>query len=101
MFDCCGSGPSAKDIQHTNRSGNVFPDITFTSDEKCVKSQDNFLDNQNNKARFIFGLSNHLSQNRFQSVADADTTMSKLFWSITHEERIMLSMLMILMFYVY
>ena len=48
VFDCCGSGPSAKDIQHKNRSGKVLPDITFISDEKYVRSQDNFLDNQNN-----------------------------------------------------
>ena len=78
MFDCCGSGPSTKDKQHTNRSGKVLRDITFTSDEKCVKYQDAFLDNQNNKARFIVGLSNHLSQNGFQCVADADTTIAKI-----------------------
>ena len=40
--------------------------------------QDNFLGNQNNKARFIVGLSNHLSQNGFQCVADADTTIAKI-----------------------
>ena len=79
MFDCRGSGPSTKDKQHTNRSGKVLPDITFTSDKKSVKSQDDFLDNQNNKARFIVGLSNHLSQNRSQSVADVERTMPKLF----------------------
>ena len=78
MFDCCGSGPSTKDKQHTNRSGKVLPDITFTSDEKCVKYQDDCLDNQNNKARFIAGLSNHLSQNGFQCVGDADTTIAKI-----------------------
>ena len=53
---------------------------TFTSDEKCVKYQDNFLDNQNKKARFIVGLSNHLSQNGFQCVADADTTIAKIIF---------------------
>ena len=79
MFDCWGSGPFIKDIQHTNRSSKVLRDITFTSDKKSVKSQDDFLDNQNNKARFIVGLSNHLSQNYSQSVADVDTTMPKLF----------------------
>ena len=71
VFDCCESGPSTKDIQHTNRSGKVLRDITFTSDEKRVKYQDHFLDNQNNKAHFIAGLSNYLSQNGFQCVADA------------------------------
>ena len=78
MFNCCGSGPSTKDNQHTNRSGKVLPDITFTSDEKCVKYQDDFLDNQNNKACFIVGLNNHLSQNGFQCVADTDTTIAKI-----------------------
>ena len=43
VFDCCGSGPSTKDTQHTNRSGKVLPNITLISDEKCVKSQDDFL----------------------------------------------------------
>ena len=66
VFYCRGSGPSTKDKQHTNRSVKVLPDITFTSDDKCVKSQDDFLDNQNNKARFIVGLRNQLSQNIFQ-----------------------------------
>ena len=75
MFDCCGSGPSTKDMQHTNRSGKVLPDITFKSDGKCVKSQDHFLIT---KAHFIAGLSNHLSQNRFQCVADDDTTIAKI-----------------------
>ena len=42
--------------------------------------QDNFLGNQNNKARFIVGLSNHLSQNGFQCVADADTTIAKIIF---------------------
>ena len=42
VFDCCGSGPFTKDIQHTNRSGKVLLDITFTSDGKCVKSEDDF-----------------------------------------------------------
>ena len=74
------SGPYTKDIQHTNRSDKVLPDITFTSDKKCVKSQDDFLDNQNNKACFIGGLSNHLSQNGFQRVEDADTTIAKIVW---------------------
>ena len=78
MFDCRGKGPSSKDKQHTNRSGKVLPDITFTSDEKCVKYQDDFLDNQNNKACFIVGLNNHLSQNGFQCVADTDTTIAKI-----------------------
>ena len=39
------------------------------------------MDNQNNKAHFIAGLSNHLSQNGFQvyqCVADADTTIAKV-----------------------
>ena len=78
VFDCRGSGPSTKDKQHTNRSGKVLPDITFTSDDKCVKSQDDFLDNQNNKARFIVGLSNQLSQNNFQCAAGADTAIAKI-----------------------
>ena len=42
------------------------------------KSQDNFSDNRNNKDRFIAGLSNRLSQNGFQCVADADTTIAKV-----------------------
>ena len=74
---CCGSGPSTKDIQHTNRSGKVLLDITFTLDEKCVKSQDDFWDSQNKESRFIVGLSNHLSENGCQCVADADTTTAK------------------------
>ena len=78
VFDCCGRGPSKKDIQHTNRSGIVLPDITFTSDEKCIKSRDKFLDNQNNKDRFIAGLSNHLSQNHFQCVADTNRRVAKI-----------------------
>ena len=89
--------PYTKDRQHTNRRGKVLPDMTFTSDKKCVKSQDDFLDNQNNKARFIGGLSNHLSQNGFQCIEDADTTIA-IVESITHEESMLLSMLMILMF---
>ena len=60
-FDCCGNGPSTKDIHYTNRSGTGLPDNNFISGEKCLKSQDNFLNNQNNKVRFIAGLSNHLS----------------------------------------
>ena len=48
-------------MQHTNRSSMGLPDITIISDEKCRKSQNDFLDNQNNKARFIAGLNNHLS----------------------------------------
>ena len=60
VSDCYGNGPSAKDMQHTNRSGTGLPDITFKSDEKCVKSQDDFLNNQNNKARFAAGLRNYL-----------------------------------------
>ena len=78
VFDCCESGPSTKDIQHANRSGKVLPGITFTSDEKCIKSQDDFLDNQNNKSRFIAGLSNHLSQIRSQCVANTDTAIAKI-----------------------
>ena len=64
-------------MQHAKRSAKASPNITFTSDAKCVKSQDEFLDNQNNKAHFTAGLSNHLSQNGFQvyqCLADADTT---------------------------
>ena len=53
-------------------------DITFTLDEKCVKSQDDFWDNQNKEARFIVGLSNHLSENGCQCVADADATTAKI-----------------------
>ena len=64
VFDCCESSPSIKDKQRPNRSGRVLPDITFTSDEKCVKSHEDFLDNQNNKACFIVGLTNHLSQTK-------------------------------------
>ena len=60
VSDCYGNGPSPKDMQHTNRSGTGLPDITFKSDEKCVKSQDDFLNNQNNKARFAVGLRNYL-----------------------------------------
>ena len=56
-----GNGSSTKDMQHTNRSGTGLPDITFKSDEKCVKSQDDFLNIQNNKARFVAGLRNYLS----------------------------------------
>ena len=73
LFDCYGNGPSTKDMQHANINGTGLPDITFISDEKCVKSQDD-LGNQNNKARFIVGLSNLLFQNGFQRVADADAT---------------------------
>ena len=36
VFDCYGNGPK-------NVIG--LPHITFKSDEKCIKSQDNFLDN--------------------------------------------------------
>ena len=64
-FDCCGSGPSTKYIQHTNRSGKVLSNTTFTSDEKCVKSQDDLLDNQNNEVRCVAGFRNHSSQNGF------------------------------------
>ena len=78
VFDCCESGPFTKDIQHTNRSDKVLPDFTLTSDEKCIKSQDDFLDNHNNKFRFIAGLSNHLFQIRFQCVADADAAIAKI-----------------------
>ena len=73
VFDCCENGPSTKDIQHKNRSKKVFLDITFTPDKKCIKSQDEFLDNQNSKTRFIAGLSNHLSENDFECVEDADS----------------------------
>ena len=96
VFDCCGSCPSTKDIQHANRSGNVLPNITLTSDEKCVKSQNDFLDNQK-KARFIVGVSNYLSQNGCQCVGDVDTTIAK----IVLDESMLLPMLMILMFYLY
>ena len=78
VFDCCGSGPSTKAIQHANRSGKVLSDSTLTSDEKCVRSQDDFLDNQSNKTRFIAGLNNHLSRNGFQCVADDYTTITKI-----------------------
>ena len=80
VFDYCENGPCTKDIQHANRSGKVLPDITFTSDEKCIKYQDDFLDKLNNKSRFIAGMSNHLSQIRFQRVADADTAIAKILW---------------------
>ena len=80
VFDYCENGPCTKDIQHANRSGKVLPDITFTSDEKCIKYQDDFLDKLNNKSRFIAGMSNHLSQIRFQCVADADTAIAKILW---------------------
>ena len=80
VFDYCENGPCTKDIQHANRSGKVLPDITFTSDEKCIKYQDDFLDNLNNKSRFIAGMSNHLSQIRFQCVADVDTAIAKILW---------------------
>ena len=66
VFGGSGNGPSTKDMQHIKRSGKVSPNITFTSDTKCIKSQDEFLDNQNKKARFIAGLSHHLHQNGFQ-----------------------------------
>ena len=36
------------------------------------------MDNQNKKTHFIAGFSNHLSQNGFQCVADADTTIAKI-----------------------
>ena len=75
VFDCYGNGPSSKDMQHANKYGTGLPDITFISDEKCVKSQDDFLVNQNNKAHFIVGLSNLLFQNGFQRVADADAPL--------------------------
>ena len=78
MFDCCGSGPSTKAIQYANRSGKVLSDSTLTSGEKCVRSQDDFLDNQSNKTRFIAGLNNHLSRNGFQCVADDYTTITKI-----------------------
>ena len=78
LFDCYGNGPSTKDMQHQNRSGKVSPNITLTSDEKSIKSQDEFLDDRKNKARFIAGLSNHLFQNGFHCVADADATIAKV-----------------------
>ena len=96
VFDCCGSGPSTKDTQHTNRSGKVLPNITLISDEKCVKSQDDFLITKK-KTRFIVGVSNYLSQNGLQCVAHVDTTIAK----IVLDESMLLPMLMILMFYVY
>ena len=36
------------------------------------------MDNQNKKTHFIAGFSNHLSQNGFQCLADADTTIAKI-----------------------
>ena len=45
VFNCYVNGPSTKDMQHANRSSTGLPDITFISDEKCVKPQDKFLDN--------------------------------------------------------
>ena len=42
---CYVNGPSTEDMQHANRSSTGLPDTTFISDEKCVKPQDNFLDN--------------------------------------------------------
>ena len=42
------------------------------------KITNDFLDNQNKKATFIAGLSNPLSQNGFQCVADPDTTIDKI-----------------------
>ena len=53
VFDGYGNGPFTEDMQHIKRSGKVSPNITFTSDTKCVKSQEEFLDNQNNKVHFI------------------------------------------------
>ena len=38
VFDEYGNGPSTKDMQDTKRSGKVPPNITFTSDAKCLKS---------------------------------------------------------------
>ena len=81
VFDCCGSGPSTKDIQHTNRSGKDLSDITFTSDKKCVKSQEDFLDNQNNKVHCVAGFRNHSSQNGL--VEEADTAIAKIVLECT------------------
>ena len=49
-------------MQHIKRNGKVSPNITSTSNTKYEKSQDELLDNQNNKAHLIAGLSNHLSK---------------------------------------
>ena len=68
-------------MHHIKRSCKVSPNVTFESDTKFVKPQDEFLDNQNDKAHFIAGSSNHLSQNSFagyQCVADADTAIARV-----------------------
>ena len=45
VFDGYENGPSTKDMHHIERSYKVSPKVTFASDTKCVKSQDEFLDN--------------------------------------------------------
>ena len=37
VLDGYGNGPSTKDKQHIKRNGKVLPNITFTSDTKCIK----------------------------------------------------------------
>ena len=61
VFDFYGNGPSTKDTQYTKEVVQICQTLPSYQMKKCVKSQDDFLDNQNNKARFIPGLSNHLS----------------------------------------
>ena len=53
-------------MRHIKSSGKASPSITLTSDTKCLKSQDEILDNQNNKIHLIAGLRTQLSQNGFQ-----------------------------------
>ena len=65
-------------MERANRSGTILSKITFTLEEKRIKCQDDFLDNENNKAHFIAGLSYYLFENGFQCVADADTTIAKI-----------------------
>ena len=55
VFDGYENGPSTKVMQHIKRNGKVSPNITFTSNTKCIKSQNKLLDNQNNKAHLIAG----------------------------------------------
>ena len=47
-------------MERANRSGTILSKITFTLEEKRIKCQDDFLDNENNKAHFIAGLSYYL-----------------------------------------
>ena len=53
-------------MRHTKSSGKASPNMTLTSDTKCLKSQDEILNNQNNKIHLIAGLRTQLSQNGFQ-----------------------------------